>query len=167
MPSWGIHLAIAKKINPYLNINKNAYIFGNILPDINNGYVIKEVSKKIKHEKTHYKNKENKKAKGYEEFFEKYIDKMNNPLVIGALTHLLSDYYYNNIFYSKKGIKNEKDEIVGTKLIDGRTVYKKPEEITKMKTHDFKVFSKYIYINKMTYMPIYNKNLELKKDIIE
>ena len=55
MPSWGIHLEIANRVYKKLeNIDKNLFMFGNVMPDINNGYVIKDVNKIISHKKTHY-----------------------------------------------------------------------------------------------------------------
>ena len=48
MPSWGVHLGIANKVLKNIdNIDKNLFMFGNVTPDINNGYVIKNVSKII------------------------------------------------------------------------------------------------------------------------
>ena len=55
MPSWGVHLGIANKVLKNIdNIDKNLFMFGNVTPDINNGYVIKNVSKIIAHKITHY-----------------------------------------------------------------------------------------------------------------
>lgn len=55
MPSWGIHLKIANLLSEkFLNINKNQFMIANLLPDVNNGYVIKEISRKVNHDVTHY-----------------------------------------------------------------------------------------------------------------
>jgi len=65
MPAWGIHLYTAKKINEKLKIkNYNNFLIGNIATDINNGYVVKNISKIINHKQTHY-YVENKERKGY------------------------------------------------------------------------------------------------------
>ena len=46
MPSWGIHLGIANKLSQKIeNIDKNLFMFGNVVPDINNGYVVEDISK--------------------------------------------------------------------------------------------------------------------------
>ena len=34
MPSWSIHLAIAKKVNSKLNLNKDLFYYGNLIPDV-------------------------------------------------------------------------------------------------------------------------------------
>ena len=55
MPSWGIHLGIANKLSQKIeNIDKNLFMFGNVVPDINNGYVVEDISKIIPHKITHY-----------------------------------------------------------------------------------------------------------------
>ena len=42
MPSWGVHLGIANKVLKNIdNVDKNLFMFGNVTPDIKNGYVIK------------------------------------------------------------------------------------------------------------------------------
>ena len=44
MPAWGMHLLIAKKVSEKINIeNYNSFLIGNIVPDINNGYLIPNV----------------------------------------------------------------------------------------------------------------------------
>ena len=71
MPSWGVHLGIANKVLKNIdNIDKNLFMFGNVTPDINNGYVIKNVSKIIAHKITHYDGE--KDFKGYRRFYIKY-----------------------------------------------------------------------------------------------
>ena len=65
MPAWGIHLYTAKKINEKLKIkNYNSFLIGNIVTDINNGYVVKNISKTKNHKETHY-CVENKDRKSY------------------------------------------------------------------------------------------------------
>ena len=41
MPTWGMHLLIAKKINKKFKITDyNLFLIGNIITDINNGYLV-------------------------------------------------------------------------------------------------------------------------------
>lgn len=99
MPNWKIHIEVAKQLNKKLNYKNEEYqlfLFGNILPDINNGYIVKDISEIISHRKTHY-------ADGTEEsylyFYEKYKNKIvGNPLICGYFVHLFTDYYWNDDF---------------------------------------------------------------------
>lgn len=48
MPTWGMHLLVAKKLNKKLKIKDyNLFLIGNIITDINNGYLVQNVSKVI------------------------------------------------------------------------------------------------------------------------
>lgn len=49
MPDWSIHLAIAKRINDKLNLGKDLFYYGNLLPDI-------DKSTLISRDETHYGN---------------------------------------------------------------------------------------------------------------
>ena len=50
MPSWGMHLLVAKKLNEKINIEDyNSFLIGNLIPDLNNGFVVPDISKKMKH----------------------------------------------------------------------------------------------------------------------
>lgn len=40
MPSWSIHLAIAKKVNSKLNLNKDLFYYGNLIPDVDENTLI-------------------------------------------------------------------------------------------------------------------------------
>lgn len=58
MPRWGVHLVIANKIlEKKTNIDKNSFLFGNILPDLQDGYLIPDVSNIVTHSILFYKNK--------------------------------------------------------------------------------------------------------------
>lgn len=100
MPSWNIHLEIAKRLNNKLNYNNEDYklfMIGNILPDINNSFVVKGISKMIPHKYTHY-TEDN--FYSYKNFYKEYKEKMKNPLILGYYVHLYSDFIWNNNFYS-------------------------------------------------------------------
>lgn len=145
MPSWGIHLAIANTLSQKIeNIDKNLFIFGNVVPDINNGYVVKGINKIISHKITHYNGA--KEFKGYNDFYLKYAKYIKNPVVLGSLTHLMTDHYYNNITYSKKAIWDN-GKVTGLKINTGETIKCDKETVRKMKVNDFKIYADYIYKN--------------------
>ena len=108
MPSWGIHLATTKKILEKINIkDENDYIFGNILPDILNGYLIKDVSNIVTHKDAHYDIYKGEKFSNYKRFYAEYNNKLNNKVVLGYLIHLMTDNLWNKQFYNKKVIFND------------------------------------------------------------
>ena len=56
MPSWITHFVTANQIEQ--DCEKNEFIFANIMPDILEGYNLKEVSKIVKDYQTHYPKKQ-------------------------------------------------------------------------------------------------------------
>ncbi len=115
MPAWGIHLATTKKLLEKINIkDKNDFIFGNILPDILNGYLIKDVSNIVTHKDSHFDIYKGEKFSNYKRFYEEYNDKLNNKVVFGYLIHLMTDNLWNKKFYNKKAIYKD-DKIIRIK----------------------------------------------------
>lgn len=166
MPSWGIHLEIADLLsNKIKNIDKNLFMIANILPDINNGYVVKGISQKISHKITHFDREED--YKNYKNFYEKYNKYMKKEHVLGYYTHLLTDYYYNNLTYFKKAIRDSKGELIGINLNSGKKKIGTTEEIRKIKVNDFKIFADYIYTNKKLQKLNYNNDILSVNNIIE
>ena len=174
MPSWAIHLAEAKKVSKNLNFNdkdKNIFLFGNIVPDILNGYVVDKISHKVSHDETHYQKRiqiENHYEKRYnlEKFYQDFKDKFTNPIVLGYYTHLLTDFYWNRLTYDKNGIFDENRYLIGLKGNNGKKILDKKDNLRKIKTNDFKIFSKYIYKNKLLEIPVYDeKIIEDLKDL--
>ena len=140
MPSWGIHLATAKKVLEKINIeDENDFIFGNILPDIENGYLFRDVSHIVSHPITHYDLYPREKFSSHNRFFNIYEDNMNNKVILGYLVHLLTDNLWNKDFYEKKAIFNEK-EIVGIKLLE-KVENSNFDTVRKIKQRDFKIFA--------------------------
>ena len=166
MPSWAIHLQAANLLYKRTkNMDKNKFIFGNILPDINNGYVIKEISKTVSHIITHFSV--DKDFGNYETFYNKYKENIKNPLVIGYLTHLLTDFYFNDLTYSKKGLYNREGKFIGIKLNSGKDKICTKEEARILKTNDFKIYANYIYENNKIDELKYDNEILLVNDIIE
>lgn len=126
MPNWKTHLEIAKHLNNKLNYNieeYNMFLLGNILPDINNCYIVENISKKLKHEDTHFSD-----LQGHITFYNKYKDEIkNNPIILGYFVHLYTDYFWNNDFYEK---------VKSTSLNEIS-----PEQKRIMKQKDFKIYN--------------------------
>lgn len=118
MPSCGIHLATAYEVTKKIKIkNKDNFFIGNMLPDAER-YVIKDFSIYVPYEKSHFSrmiqiNNRMEKLPDYNIFIQKYKKDLNNPMVLGYLTHLIADYYWNYLTFSKYTAVNERGEIIG------------------------------------------------------
>ena len=171
MPTWAIHLATAKKVSEKININKNIFTFGNVLPDIPNEYVVKGISHHISHARTHFETEvlvveHIEKRYDLRNFAEKYKTKFSNPLMLGYYIHLLTDYYWNDKTYSEHGIYDEEKNRIGLILNTGEKILCSKEQARQTKVNDFKIFSKYIYKNQLASNVKYQPEIqECLKDI--
>ena len=169
MPTWGIHLAVANRLIKKLQKNKlnekekNEFIFANILPDINNGYVVKDINKIISHKQTHFELKEFKgdygDKPGYMNFYQKYEKNLINPTILGYYTHLATDYYFNTVTYNEYGVFDENNNRIGVKLNNGKELIVQGDETRKIKSNDFKIFAFYLYKNENIDIPEYSENI--------
>lgn len=132
MPSWKTHLEIGERLNKYLKFDKenlSIFLFGTLLPDINNGYVVSGISRIIRHNVTHLGDGIDK---YYHDFYNKYESEIRsmNPIFLGYFVHLFTDYMFNNNFYKRF----DSEDINNINL-------------KKLKHNDFKVFNNY-FINR-------------------
>lgn len=168
MPSWAIHLNIAKELSKNMaEETKESFILGNILPDVNVGYLINPISKQIPYTITHYGRwkkleKDTRELPDYEEFIKEYKKDLKNPIVLGYLSHLMTDYYWNYHTFVKKGIY-ENGKLVGV-YGDKNFILGDSEVIRKTKVSDFNVFSRYLYENGIVDIPNFNNKLA---DLVE
>ena len=137
MPNWKEHLEVANRLGKSMNINgENLEIFliANLIPDINNCYIVKEISKKISHHDTHFDGFD---KPGYLSFLEKYKEKIKNNLaILGYFTHLYTDYIWNHDFYER--INKDPEYSNWTH-----------DELKIMKQKDFKEYNKLYMYNKL------------------
>ena len=165
MPTWAIHLATAKRVSEKINIDKNIFTFGNILPDIPNEYVVKEITHHASHARTHFETdilvvEHIEKRYDLRNFAEKYKNKFSNPLMLGYYVHLLTDYFWNDKTYGERGIYDEEKNRIGLILKDGERILCSKEKARQIKTQDFKIFSKYIYDHHLTDKPEYQEEIK-------
>jgi hypothetical protein len=101
MPSWNVHLEAGNRIADKLKFStkeREEFVFGCLLPDINNGYVNHPHTYKS-HEETHYANFENPVQAFYDEYKEQ-IDK-KDPIFLGYLFHIFTDDFFNSDFENR------------------------------------------------------------------
>lgn len=173
MPSWIVHLATANEIIKKINIeNENSFLIGNLIPDAER-YVIKDFSVYVPYKVSHYseiqiidRNKEE--LPSIEKFMKNYKDYLYNPMVLGYLTHILTDYYWNKITYLRYTIRDNQGNCIGVKLNNGNEIECGIEERAKIKHRDFDIFKNYITQKGNYTIPKYeNKLLEDLKLIKE
>lgn len=146
MPSWITHLVTADKVLKNIEVkDKNSFLFGNVMPDILNNYIVKNTNIHKEYEETHFAqdviiNGIECKFPGPNKFLEEYKDKMTNPVVLGFYSHLLADYYWNDISYGKyfKGSREE----VELKFVNGETKVYEYDDAVAIKQQDFSVFTR-------------------------
>ena len=153
MPSWSIHLALAKKANEKLNLNKDLFYYGSLIPDCERGI-------SVKRDDLHYYNFD----KGYsfcpketpiepDKFVKDNMKNITNPLVLGYLAHLLADSFYNTFIYKNFWVQDNDHNIIGIKLNNGKILPNKPGMQKKYKHYDLELYGKYIYNEGMVDAP--------------
>jgi hypothetical protein len=119
MPSWNIHIAhverlLARDGAEALGVrDPNAFLFGNLVPDIYVGYLVSPITKKIPYRTTHFADPAYVPQPAYWEFWERYARPLADAagrvsdVVLGAWMHLLADNVYNahnNRYIAERGI---------------------------------------------------------------
>lgn len=103
MPNWKIHLEIGNRLRDTLGYNDhdfNIFMLGSILPDINSGFIVKDISQMLNSGSTHFVDKE--KGKMFLNFYNQYKDTIaTQPILVGYFLHLLVDYVWNQDFYKE------------------------------------------------------------------
>lgn len=173
MPSWVIHLATANEICKKINIDKNNFFIGNTIPDAER-HVIKDFSVFVPYNVSHFSEIElidggKEVLPNIEKFLDKYNNNLENAIVLGYLTHLLTDYFWNKTAYSRYTIRDGNGECIGLKLNDNTNLSCDRRERTYIKQQDFNIFEKYILETKKCELPVFEnsimKNIKLIEEI--
>lgn len=125
MPSWNIHIAHVEAAlrsvgDPSaLGIgDQNAFLFGNFVPDINVGYMVKNPDRRIEYRVTHFADPGFMPEPHYWEFWERYAlpsadaNGRVSDATLGAWCHLVADNRYNhavNALLLRRGLKPGED----------------------------------------------------------
>lgn len=165
MPSWSIHLAVAKKVNTKLKLNEDLFLYGNLIPDVDKGTSITRYD-------AHYYNKNlpfptvpQEKMIDINKFLDIYKNKLNNPLILGYYSHLLTDQFYNEIVYTTRWVQDDKNNIIGIKFKNNKIlkidIEDKKRKKRKYKHYDFELYGKYLFNDEKIIIPT---NAKLIKD---
>lgn len=133
MPSHKIHMYIAKKVNEKLKLDLDSIMLGSVLPDLT-------INKN--HAKSHYQYEGTYESElaNPDKFIYEYKSKLNDPMIMGYLIHLLTDRFYNNYFFRNHCIFNDDKMPYMVKLKSGKIC----EISKKYKQGDFRKYDKYL-----------------------
>ncbi len=154
MASSLIHICIAKKINEKLNLDTKQLYLGSIAPDISKWSNVSKL-------KTHFSSKSDPDIPNIDIFLEKYYNNLNDPFVLGYLTHLYADKMWYNDFMNSKF---EGDKI---KLLDGSAVKTTVEEWSNMMYNDFSNLTQKLSNYYKLDLTLFNEKFNDPKNIIK
>ena len=120
MPSCSIDLAIAKKVINKLNLNKDLFYYGNLIPDVDKNALIGRDKAHYDNHNIPFLNCPKEYMIDVDLFLKDYKEKLSNPLILGYYCHLLTDNFYNNEIYSNIWVQDSKHNIIGIKLKNGK-----------------------------------------------
>lgn len=164
MPSWSVHLAVAKKVNKKLKLNDDLFLYGNLIPDVDKGTIITRYEAHYYNEKLPFPTVPQEKMIDINKFLSVYKSKLGNPLILGYYSHLLTDQFYNEKVYTSKWVQDNNNNIIGIRFnnkilkidIDDKKRLKR-----KYKHRDFELYGKYLFNDGYVSIP---QNINLVKE---
>lgn len=172
MPSWITHLVTANKLLNRIEIkDKNSFLFGNVMPDILNNYIVKDTNVHRQYKSTHFTDEIMINGIKYEfpnpdKFLEEYKEKMNNPVIYGFYVHLLTDYFWNKISYTNHF--KEHNGLVEIQFVDGTIQDFEFDDAIRIKQKDFAMFTDFLKNNNIIERINYSDDLvHLSNEITE
>lgn len=135
MPSLITHLRIGQNVNKTMNLPKEEFYLGNLLPDI-----VKNENHKI----THYSCN---RIPIVNEYLNELNDTKLSAVELGYLCHLLTDKFYNEFIF-KNYIKLDNNSLIRIK-INEKYVNQDEETINKLKHSVYENYDSFILINNL------------------
>lgn len=145
MPAWIVHLETATEILKRIKINnENSFLIGNLIPDAER-HVVKDFSIYVPYRISHFSeiqkiNGQIEELPNIDDFLCYYKNKLTNPMVLGYLTHLLTDYYWNSTTYFRYTIRDKEGNCIGIQLNDGTNMECTIKSRSSIKHNDFSIF---------------------------
>ena len=136
MPTPMMHIAIAKKVNEKLSLEEDLLYIGCLMTNWTN------VEYHISHFKEEHEGIEG--LSNPDKYISKYQDKLNDPIVIGYLIHLLTDRYLNKYMLNNVYLYNNENEVVGVKTKGKKEVNLSQESIYELKKKTYDNYDNYL-----------------------
>ena len=156
MPSWSVHLAVSKEVNKKLNLNKDLFYYGNLIPDVDKGTIINRYTAHF-YDNIPFPSCPKEKMININKFLNTYKNELNNDLILGYCSHLLTDTYFNNVVYTKCWVQDTNNNIIGIKFKNSKIKYidieDKKKQKRKYKHKDFELYGKYLYQDGLVDIP--------------
>lgn len=129
MPSHMIHIGIGQEVVKNLRCDKSLFLLGCILPDLGENHFI-----------SHFK-----KNHSYYDIPSFIMKRYNSydPVMMGYLVHLLTDYFYNDYTRKNKFVYDENHKLNGIKTLNG-IYYGTPKEVCDKKQEGFYDYEYYL-----------------------
>lgn len=136
MPSHKIHLAIAKKVNDKLKLDLDSVMLGSVMPDLSIGK---------NHTISHYQNGKLgiEGTANPDLFVKRNKDKLNNPVMIGYLIHILTDKFYNTFAFTNFFIYDKNGNDIGLHF-KHKDKLLPAEKIKYYKQREFALYDKWL-----------------------
>lgn len=171
MPSWSIHLAVAKKVNKKLKLNEELFLYGNLIPDVDKGTSITRYDAHYYNENLPFPTVPQEKMIDINKFLDIYKNKLNNPLILGYYSHLLTDQFYNEKVYTTKWVQDDKNNIVGIKFKNNKILKIDIEDKNRLKRkykhYDFELYGKYLFNDNIVQVPTNDKLIKNNIDCLD
>lgn len=147
MPSWKIHLNLAEKIKIKYK-NKDAFLLSNVAPDIENGWILKDVRQPVDSAVSHFYAQKcvGQQLPDLHAFLKHNLHTLFTDVGLGYYCHLLTDYYWNNFVNIKCYIYDTSGMIIGIHTLKGDVTGDK-KFCTSLKQKDFQIFSNSLKLN--------------------
>lgn len=115
MPSSFIHLCVAKEVEKHIKVNKEEFLYGNILPD-----QLKEERNYRKKDKFHFYDKQmigniRKDNVNIEKFLSEYRNELKDSVSLGVYSHFITDNLWIESFTKNHLIKIDGKIYIKTK----------------------------------------------------
>lgn len=136
MPTQMMHVAIAKKVNEKLELEQDLLYVGCLMTNWTN----------VEYHISHFK----KATDGIEglsnpdDFYNKYQNKLNDPIVIGYLIHILTDRFWNKYMLNNVYLYNEEKEVIGVKTKKKKELNLPEELIYELKAKTYNKYDNYL-----------------------
>ena len=136
MPTPMMHVAIAKKVNEKLFLEEDLLYVGCLMTNWTN----------VEYHVSHFKE-EHEGIEGLcnpDKYISKYQDKLDDPIVIGYLIHLLTDRFWNKYMLNNVYLYNEENKVIGVKTKRKKELNVPQESIYELKKKTYDNYDNYL-----------------------